>query len=99
MTMCVFPDGYILDAQGPYYSDSKNNDASTFKHDLDKNISGLVEFLQPGDVVIMDRGYLDCPEYLHGLGLDSDMPRFMDRTDSQLSTEDANASRVVTKTR
>jgi len=99
MTMCVLPDGYILDAQGPYYADSRNNDAATLKDNLSRNPHGLKAFLQPGDVIIVDRGYRDCLEYLEELGLETEMPRYPQRGEKQHSTEDANASRLVTKTR
>ncbi|CAB0027902.1 unnamed protein product, partial [Trichogramma brassicae] len=33
-SLVVAPDGYILDIQGPYFSDGHNNDATTLRHEL-----------------------------------------------------------------
>ena len=56
MTMCVLADGYIIACPGPFYADSKNNDAATLTCDLREEISGLRTLLREGDVIIIDRG-------------------------------------------
>lgn len=99
MNMCILPDGYIFAAPGTFYSDGKNNDAATLTHDLQQDISGIKEFLQEGDVIVVDRGYRDCAPFLNELGLRVEMPRSLQRNSKQHSTEDANASRKVTITR
>lgn len=33
--LVVAPDGYILDIHGPYFSDSRNNDASMLQNEMD----------------------------------------------------------------
>lgn len=34
----VAPDGYILAINGPYFSDSRNNDASILNHELEMTL-------------------------------------------------------------
>ena len=99
MTMVVMPDGYILDLLGPYYSDPGNTDAQTLKHDLEENISGLRDFLQPGDVIVYDRGYPDMLDELEPLGVEGIMPKYLGPRQKQHTAEDANLSRLACVTR
>ena len=54
----VFPDGYVLDSIGPYFADVKNNDAGVTQHIL-RLIADLTDWLQEGDVCVVDRGFKD----------------------------------------
>lgn len=46
--------------QGTYFSDSSNNDASLIKNDLRQNISALADWIHPGAIFVVDRGYRDA---------------------------------------
>lgn len=97
--MIVAPDGYILDVHGPYFSDSANNDASILIQQLQDNINGLRDWLQEDDVFVVDRGYRDSLDYLEALGIRTKMPSFLRQGQRQFTTEEANESRLITKTR
>ena len=47
----------------------------------------------------MDRGFRDSLELLEELGIKAHMPYFMKKGDKQMPTEEANATRLVTKVR
>ena len=94
----VLPNGYVLDTLGPYLSDGKNNDAGITKHIFNSNQS-LCDWLRPGDVCVVDRGFRDCLQDFADLDLDVKMPCFLAKGEKQHSTEEANSSRVVTKVR
>ena len=55
--------------------------------------------IQPGDKLILDRGFRSAVEALDDLGVEVHMPAFMPDGDRQLSTELANATRQTTKLR
>jgi len=97
--LIVAPDGYILDIQGPYFSDSKNNDAALLQNEFIRNADRMKHWLQENDIVIVDRGYRDATELLVSLGIVWKMPALLLRNQQQLNTEDANDSRLVTKSR
>ena len=60
MMMIVTTKGYIISALGPYYSDSKNNDSMMTKHIFYNNREQVCQWLQDGDVFVVDRGFRDC---------------------------------------
>lgn len=97
--LIVAPDGYILDIHGPYFSDSRNNDASILKVEFEENVAGIDQWFQVGDVFLMDRGYRDSVPYLQNKGMHCKMPAVLERGQRQLSTEAANESRIITKSR
>ncbi|KAL7303926.1 hypothetical protein TKK_0004044 [Trichogramma kaykai] len=97
-TLVVAPDGYILDIQGPYFSDEHNNDAATLPHELE-NDENLNNWFRPGDIVVVDRGYRDVIDTLEGLGLVCKISPTPEPGQRQLTTEDANEIRLITKTR
>lgn len=94
----VAPDGYILDIHGPYFSDSQNNDAATLRNEFN-NDEDINDWFGEGDIIIIDRGYRDVIPLLEESGLICRMPPLLEAGEHQLSTEDANESRVITKTR
>ncbi|CAB0027907.1 unnamed protein product, partial [Trichogramma brassicae] len=96
--LVVAPNGYILDIQGPYFSDAHNNDASMLRHELENN-ENLNNWFRPGDIVIVDRGYRDAIPELEAMGLVCKMPPLLEAGPQQLTTADANEARLVTKTR
>jgi hypothetical protein len=98
MMMSVTTKGYIIDSLGPYLADGSNNDAAITKHVLEDN-ERVKAFFQEEDVFIVDRGFRDSIEFLNELGLNVEMPSFLDDGERQLSTNQANQSRLVTKSR
>lgn len=97
--MLVAPNGYILDVHGPYFSDNPNNDASILIEEFRGNLTGIRDWFQDGDIAIVDRGYRDSLQYLQDLGIRHRMPPFLLPNQRQLTTEDANEARLITKTR
>ncbi|XP_060552147.1 uncharacterized protein LOC132713522 [Ruditapes philippinarum] len=91
--------GYFVSVLGPYFADSKNNDASILKHILNNNIQEIKSWIDPSDICVVDRGFRDAIELMKELGIQAEMPAFMKRTEKQMTTDDANASRFVTKVR
>ncbi|CAF3140890.1 unnamed protein product [Rotaria sp. Silwood2] len=97
--MIVSSDGYIISVVGPYLADFKNNDSSMTKHIILNNREGVTDWLQPNDVLIVDRGFRDCLPLLNSLGYETYMPAFLKKTEKQLTTTEANQTRFVTKIR
>jgi hypothetical protein len=89
--MIVCPDGYIIDAIGPYLAHI--NDAAIATDIRSK----LKEVLGNGGVCIVDRGFRDAVQDLTALGLSVQMPCI--RSGGNLTTEEANRTRLVTKCR
>ncbi|KYN12400.1 hypothetical protein ALC57_15429, partial [Trachymyrmex cornetzi] len=98
LALIVAPDGYILDVQGPYFSDNRNNDAAMLTNEL-QVAREFREWFQNGDIFILDRGYRDSGPILQQLGISVKMPAFLQRNERQLPTKEANSSRLVTKSR
>lgn len=55
--------------------------------------------LERADVCLVDRGFRDCVEVLKSKQLDVGMPEMISKKDKQLTTAQANRSRLVTKCR
>ena len=53
--MIVSTDGYIISVIGPYFADSKNSDAEITKNIIYNNKSDMLDWLAPGDVIVVDR--------------------------------------------
>lgn len=98
-SMLVAPDGYILDIQGPYFSNAANNDANILVNELNRDGEEMREWFQGGDLFVVDRGYRDAIPTLQRLGIDVRMPALIEAEERQLTTEAANATRLVTKIR
>ncbi|XP_043262240.1 uncharacterized protein LOC122403027 [Colletes gigas] len=97
--LIVAPDGYILAIQGPYFSDSRNNDARMLNSEFERDVNDMRQWFQDGDIFVLDRGYQDAQPLLRELGIHYRMPALLECHQKQLSTEEANESRLVTKTR
>ena len=91
--------GYIVSTFGPYYADAKNNDAEIMKNIIIHNKGGTNDWLRPTDILIVDRGFRDCIPLLENLGYTTHMPRFLNKSQKQFSTEEANNTRITTKVR
>ncbi|XP_043464129.1 uncharacterized protein LOC122499719 [Leptopilina heterotoma] len=97
--LIVAPDGYILAIQGPYFSDSRNNDASILRNEFDRDNDRMSEWFQEGSIMIVDRGYRDATEMLTNRGIIWKMPALLRPPQRQLTTDEANQSRLITKSR
>lgn len=94
--MCVSTDGLIVGMYGPY--DAKRNDASILNELMDTH-GNIFENLRPNDLMVVDRGFRDSERKLKQRNFRVGIPEFITSSSSQLSTKQANASRIVTKTR
>ena len=97
--MLVGTDGYILNVLGPYYADGYNNDASIIKHAFKTNCEEIKDWLNEEDVLIVDRGFRDAEQFLKDLNFKVEMPCITVKGMKQQTTDEANASRLVTKVR
>ena len=89
--------GYILGVFGQYYADYRNNDAAITKHIFQRNIDDIKTWLKDDDILVVDRGFRDCLEFLHHLGHKTEMPYFLPKGRKQHTTLESNSSRFVTK--
>ena len=89
--------GYFLAVHGPYLADAKNNDASILTHIIKNNIDDIKHWVNENDIFIVDRGFRDALPLLEEIGKKGVMPKFLKKGEKQMSTEDANLSRLVTK--
>lgn len=95
--MCVTCDGEIIYALGPY--PATQNDASILKSIFEE--TDAFDGLHRGDILMLDRGFRDCVGFLQERGIEVKMPALVQKSKSksQLSTKDANKSRLVTAIR
>lgn len=91
--------GYIVACMGPYFADYKNNDAEITKHIIYKNKENIVQWLEQGDIFVVDHGFRDALDYLHLMGYQTYIPSFLTKGTKQFTTETANETRFVTKIR
>ena len=61
--------------------------------------TNAVDWFEKGDVLVVDRGFRDVTELLKEFCIESYMPHFLSKSQKQLSTEEANEIRLVTKVR
>ena len=79
-------------------ADGKNNDASIAKNMFINNEQDILKWLHQDDVVVVDRGFRDAIRTINNLGYTVQMPDFLNGK-KQMSTQEANHSRCVTKVR
>ena len=78
---------------------------STDNHDIEyqptssKLQQEIKKWTREGDVFVVDRGFRDSVDFLNELGIPIEMPAFLDKGQKQLTTEQSNTSRLVTKIR
>lgn len=83
---------------GPFLADSRNNDASIAKNIFINNEQNILNWLHDDDVVVIDRGFRDAVRTINRFGFNVQMPEFLNGR-KQMSTREANHSRIVTKVR
>ncbi|GAB1860468.1 SWIM-type domain-containing protein [Camponotus japonicus] len=93
-TLCT-TDGYIVDMLGPYLANQ--NDAEILKSVIE-DPNSLRKFLKEGDIFVLDRGFRDIKDILEKENFRVLMPALKGKR-KQLSTEESNESRFVTKIR
>lgn len=93
-TICT-TNGFVVDVFGPF--NATKNDAQILEHLL-KLPDGLNNILKEGDIFILDRGFRDVKPLLEQKGFEVLMPALKGHR-NQLTTEESNQSRLVTKLR
>ncbi|XP_015125200.1 uncharacterized protein LOC107046987 [Diachasma alloeum] len=93
-TICT-SNGYVVEMEGPFYANQ--NDAEIMKILLEKP-DGLQRIMKPGDICVVDRGFRDVVKELEEKKYRVFMPALKGKR-SQLTTEESNDSRWVTKVR
>ena len=88
-------DGYVLDILGPF--EANFNDDQILKHVLGNN-DEFKALLREDDVFILDRGFPDIVQDFENEGPRVLMPALKGKR-NQLTTEESNHSRKVTKVR
>ena len=91
----VSTSGYYISVLGPYLA--RNNDASILNHIMKTNKEDVLNWIQENDVFIVDRGFRNSMAYLEEIVMKAVTPSIMTKGEKQLSTHDANTSRLVTK--
>lgn len=92
----VAVDGTIIDVFGPFAATI--NDANIIKTVFEQ--TSIEHMFIAGDVVLVDRGFRDCVKFLQNKKLNVKMPEFIVKgNNGQLTTNQANRSRLVTKMR
>jgi len=66
---------------------------------FDNDVQCMKAWFQQDDIVLVDRGYQDATDFLEGIGIRYKMPALLQQGQCQLTTEEANESRLVTKSR
>lgn len=92
--LIVCSDGYIIDILGPFAA--TKSDASIMSDFINDENSVFHWFFEQNDVLILDRGFRDCVPGLEACGYKVHLPPTKESNDTQLSTEQANKSRLVT---
>jgi hypothetical protein len=96
--MVVTPSGYVLEAEGLYYSDGANNDAKILK-EMWYRPESIISVLESRDCLILDRGFRDVIEDIERSKVHTFMPNLLKKDQSQFTAEEANQSRKITKLR
>lgn len=93
-TICT-TDGFVVDMLGPFFANQ--NDAQILESILEDPES-LSKVLNEGDIFILDRGFRDIKDKLEEKNFRVLMPALKGKR-KQLTTEESNDSRFVTKLR
>ena len=91
-------DGYILTVLGPFLADGQNSDAKIPEHMLKSNSEVTRNWFKE-DVLINDKKFRDVTELLNECGMKMAMSTFLNKSENQYNTEEANESSLFTKVR
>jgi len=97
MIVCM-PDGYIIEVEGVFYADGKNNDASILNYMYAKS-DGFLSICGQDATLILDGGFCDSIAVAEEQGHVVSMPRLLAKGQKQFTDLEGNASRMVTKLR
>lgn len=89
----VATDGYIIDVRGPY--PASMSDADIMKLLFQNENGPYRQYFRPGDIFILDRGFRDALPLLENI-YQVCKPESLEAGQTQLSTINANKSRLVT---
>lgn len=92
--LIVCSDGYIIDVTGPHAAST--SDAAILKNMVNDEECPLHWLLHQNDVIVLDRGFRDAIPDLEEHGYIVHYPPTKNRHQNQLTTEQANQSRLVT---
>lgn len=92
--LMVCSDGHIIDVCGPYAA--TDSDASILERIINDEEGTFHWFYGAGDIFILDRGFRDVCGDLERCNYSAYMPETKDRGADQLTTEQANRTRLVT---
>lgn len=95
--LIVCTDRYIVKVLGPYAATT--SDATIMSRIINNEESTFNWFFQENDVMILDRGFRDSVADIESCGYVAQMPPTKLRHETQLTTEHANKSRLVTMCR
>lgn len=99
--LIVCCDGHIIDVSGPYAA--RTSDAqimnAILNNENDHGDGVFNWFFRNDDIFILDRGFRDVVETLRSHGYSVKMPETRHANETQLTTDQANKSRLVTITR
>ena len=84
---------------GPCYADAKNNDAQLMKNIIIHNKGGTNDWLRLTDILVLDHDFRDCIPLLENLDHKTHMPKSINKSQKQFSTEQVNDTRIATKVR
>ena len=92
---CVTTTGKIISVFGPFTANT--SDAKIIKEVIELDV--FEDLFETGDYFLVDRGFRDSITVLESKGFVTLMPSFLEKNKSQLSTLEANKSRLCTKQR
>lgn len=95
--LMVSTDGYILDVKGPFAA--TRTDAQIMSEIMNNEDEPLHWLLECNDAFILDRGFRDSLQDIEACGYEHHVPPTKDRRENQLTTQQANQSRLVTMCR
>ena len=82
--LVVASDEYILDIYGPYFSGSRNNDASMLENEFQMDAASLGEWFRNREIFTVDRGNRNVLPLLENLGIHHKMPALLQPGQQQL---------------
>ncbi|XP_062610218.1 uncharacterized protein LOC134271999 isoform X2 [Saccostrea cucullata] len=89
--------GYFVSILGPYLADRESSDSSILTHIIKSNAESIRSWLNEDDIFTVDRGFRDALPLLADLWIQAEKTRFLEAGQKQMSTEDDDMSRLVTK--